>query len=99
MAWVYKAGGGYEASDKLLISADIIKQENRSVLVQAGIQFVPDKRLFIRAGITTGTTTPWLGAGWAWNNIRADITGSYHPQLGLTPGLLLLFQANKSKAE
>lgn len=95
MAWVYKAGGGYEISEKLLVSADIIKAEEKAVNVQAGLQYIPDKRLLIRAGMATATTSPWLGAGWAWKNIRADITASYHPQLGITPGLLLLFNAKK----
>lgn len=93
--WIYKAGIGYEASGKLLLTAEIGKAEERAVTVQAGIQYMPDKKLILRAGITTATTTPWLSAGWAWNNIRADITGSYHPQLGVTPGLLLLFQNTK----
>lgn len=95
MAWVYKIGGGYEASENLLVSADIIKQEDKAVNVQAGIHYALHNKFFIRAGIATATTTPWLGAGWAWKNIRADITGSYHPQLGITPGLMLLFNTHK----
>jgi hypothetical protein len=95
LAWVYKMGGGYEASEKLLISADIIKEENKPVNVQAGLQYVLDNKFFIRAGMATAVTTPWLGAGWAWKNIRADITGSYHPQLGVTPGLMLIFSTKK----
>lgn len=99
MAWVYKVGGGYEASEKLLVSADIIKEENKAVNVQVGIHYALDHRFFMRAGIATSTTTPWLGAGWAWKNIRADITGSYHPQLGITPGLLLIFTTTKEHAD
>jgi hypothetical protein len=95
MAWVYKTGGGYEISEKLLLSADMIKAEDKPVNVQVGMQYVPDKRFFIRAGMATATTSPFLGAGWAWKNIRTDITASYHPQLGITPGLLLIFNAKK----
>jgi hypothetical protein len=99
MAWVYKMGGGYEVSEKLLVSADIIKAEEKPVTVQAGLQYILDNRFFMRAGITTQTTTPWLGAGWCWKNIRADITGSYHPQLGISPGLILIFMANKERQD
>lgn len=99
MAWVYKIGGGYEVSEKLLMSADIIKEEDKGVNVQAGIQYVLDNKFFIRAGMATATTAPWLGAGWAWKNIRTDITASYHPQLGITPGLLLIFNANKKNED
>ena len=97
MAWVYKAGAGYEVSEKLLVSADIIKQEDKAVNVQAGMQYALHNRFFMRAGIATATTTPWLGAGWAWKNMRADMIGSYHPQLGITPGLMLLFSAKQAK--
>jgi hypothetical protein len=96
---IYTMGLGYEASDKLLVSADIIKEEHRSVNVQAGLRFVLENKFFIRAGIATASTTPWLGAGWTWKNIRADITGSYHPQLGLTPGLMLIFSTKKEIQE
>lgn len=97
IAWQYKVGGGYEVSESVLVSADIIKQEDKAVDVQAGIQYTLRNRFLLRAGIATAATTPWLGAGWSWQQIRVDITGSYHPQLGLTPGLLLLFSAQQAK--
>ncbi|WP_315821122.1 hypothetical protein [Paraflavitalea speifideaquila] len=80
-----------------MVSADIIKAEEKPVTVQAGLQYILDNRFFMRAGIATHTTTPWLGIGWCWKNIRADITGSYHPQLGISPGLMLIFMANKER--
>ncbi len=97
MAWQYKAGGGYEVSENVLVSADIIKQEDKAVNVQVGMQYTVHNRLLLRAGIATAATTPWLGAGWTWKNVRVDITGTYHPQLGVTPGLLLLFSAKQAK--
>lgn len=97
MAWVYTMGLGYEASEKLLVSGAIVKAEDKAVDVQAGVQYRPDKRFSIHAGIATATTAPWLGAGWTWHHIRADVIGSYHPQLGITPGLLLIFQAKNKK--
>jgi hypothetical protein len=95
LAWVYTMGGGYEVSDKLLISADIIKAEDKPADVQAGLQYTLDRKFFFRAGMAAATAAPWLGAGWAWQHIRVDISGSYHPQLGVTPGLMLIFMANK----
>lgn len=49
------------------------------------------KQFFVRAGITSATSTSYAGAGVNWNNFRLDVTGSYHPQLGLSPGLLFIF--------
>lgn len=90
LAAVYKFGLGYEASDKVLLSIEIIKEEQRPVNVQAGLQYRFMNKLFARAGIATATTTPFFGVGWQWKSIRTDITANYHPQLGITPGLMLV---------
>lgn len=99
LAAVYQFGAGYEVSKQLFLSAEITKEEDRPVNVQAGLQYmvVPD-RLFIRTGITTATGSPYAGVGWQWKNCRADVNVRYHSQLGLTPGLLLLFYG-KQKGE
>jgi hypothetical protein len=99
LAAVYQFGAGYEVSKQLFMSAELIKEEDRPISVQAGLQYiaVPD-RLFIRTGISTATTSPYLGMGWQWKNCRADVSVRYHPQLGLSPGLLLLFYG-KQKPE
>lgn len=99
LAAVYEFGAGYEVSKQLFLSAALTKEENRPVNVQAGLQYVlvPD-RLFVRTGITTATTSPYAGIGWQWKNYRADVCVRYHRQLGLSPGLLLLFYG-KQKSE
>lgn len=99
LAAVYQFGAGYEVSKQLFLSAEITKEEDRPVNVQAGLQYilVPD-RFFVRLGLTTATSSPYLGMGYQWKNCRADVHVRYHPQLGLTPGLLLLFYG-KQKAE
>jgi hypothetical protein len=92
LAAVYELGAGYEASPQLFLGAQITKEENRPLNVQAGLQYtaVPN-RLFVQTGIATATVSPFAGVGWQWKNCRADICLRYHPQLGFSPGLLLLF--------
>jgi hypothetical protein len=36
----------------------------------------------------------YAGLGLAWNNLRLDISASYHQQLGVSPGLLLIYNFN-----
>ncbi|OQP66745.1 hypothetical protein A4R26_13320 [Niastella populi] len=92
LAAVYQFGAGYEVSNQLFVSAELTKEENRPVNVQAGLQYMPvPDRLFIRTGVTTANTSPYAGIGWQWKNCRADVNVRYHPQLGLSPGVLLLF--------
>jgi hypothetical protein len=87
---VYSAGFGYDASDKFFFSTEIIKEEDQPVNVNAGLQYKFIPQLLLRAGISSATSSIWLGTGLSWKSIRLDITSSYHPQLGLTPGFLLL---------
>lgn len=94
---IYKFGIGYEASEKFFISTEIIKEEDQPINVDAGFQYNFEKQFFVRAGTSTGTTNSYVGAGISWNNMRLDVTGSYHPQLGFTPGLMLILQFNNTK--
>ena len=86
----YTFGMGYEASDKFFVSSEIVKEEDLPVNVNVGLQYNFKKQFFVRAGIATETTNSYAGAGISWKNFRLDVNGSYHPQLGFTPGLLLI---------
>ena len=98
LAAAYKFGLGYDASDKFFISSEIIKEEDKAVNVIAGLQYQFAKQFFVKAGFISESTTAYAGAGVAWKNWRLDISSSYHPQLGFSPGLLLIMHF-KPKAE
>jgi len=86
----YTFGLGYEASDNFFVSSEINKEEDQPVNVNVGFQYNFLKQFFVRAGIATETTNSYAGAGISWKNFRLDVSGSYHPQLGFSPGLLLI---------
>jgi len=94
---IYKFGIGYEASEKFLVSIEIIKEEDQPVNVDVGFQYNFMKQFFVRAGTSTETTNSYVGAGISWKNFRLDLTAGYHPQLGFTPGLLLIMNFNKKE--
>ena len=93
----YKLGVGYDASDKFFVGAEIVKEEDIPVNVNAGVQYRFMKQLFARAGISSNTSAAYAGVGLAWNSFRLDVTGSYHPQLGWSPGLLLIMNFGKKE--
>jgi len=97
LASIYIAGAGYEASKQVFISAEIIKEENKPVNVNAGLQYVFAKQFFARAGIESASASPYAGVGLLWNVFRIDIAVSYHQQLGITPGMLLIYNFNKKE--
>jgi len=97
LASVYTVGLGYEASEKFFVSAEIEKEENQPVNVNAGMQYKFLPQLLARVGITTNTSNVYAGVGLFLKTFRLDVVASYHPQLGVTPGLLLLYDFKKKK--
>lgn len=88
---VYTIGMGYDASEKFFFSAEVIKEEDQPVNVNAGLQYRFIPQLLARAGMSSATSSAWIGLGLFIKSFRLDVTTGYHPQLGITPGLLLLF--------
>lgn len=91
LPFVYTAGLGYEASGKFFVSAEIQKEEDQPVNVNAGLQYRFLSQLIARGGIATATSSFWLGLGITVKELRIDAIASSHPQLGITPGLMLSY--------
>ena len=98
LASAYKIGLGYDASDIFFIGGEVIKEEDKAVNVIAGIQYRFAKQFFARAGFISESSTAFAGAGIGWNNLRLHVSASYHPQLGFSPGMLLIMNF-KAKRE
>ena len=92
LASVYTFGIGYEASEKFFISTEIIKEEDQPVNVNTGMQYKFLPQLLARIGMSAAVSTGWMGFGFLWKSLRLDVAAAYHPQLGITPGLLLLYK-------
>jgi hypothetical protein len=91
---VYTMGVGYDASEKFFFSVEIQKEEDQPINVNAGMQYKFLPQLLARGGMSSATSSAWIGLGLTIKSFRIDVTTSYHPQLGVTPGLLLLFNFN-----
>jgi len=96
---IYSFGLGYEASDNFLISIEMVKLEDLPVNVNVGMEYDFAKRFFARFGIASQNGSPFAGAGVSWENFRLDASASYHPQLGISPGLMLIMNFKKEKIE
>ena len=95
LASLYSVGLGYQPSDKVFVSAEVEKQEDQPVNVKAGIQYKFLRQLTARGGVETATSSMYFGIGFGWKLIRIHAVASYHPQLGITPGLVLIFDVKK----
>lgn len=96
---IYTFGVGYELGESFIVSAEIYKQEDLPINVNAGVQYNFAKQFFARAGMNSQNESPYAGAGISWNNLRLDVSASYHPQLGFSPGVLLLVNFKTKKAD
>ncbi len=88
---IYTIGVGYEPSEALLLSGEIKKTEDLPIDVRAGVQYIIDKKIVASAGISSGSSTYYFGAGVVLKDFQIDAIATVHPQLGITPGIMLLF--------
>lgn len=89
LASAYKLGLGYDASDNFYVSGEIVKEEDKPVNVMAAVQYNFAKQFFTRAGFMSESSIAFAGVGIGYKKMRLDVAGSYHPQLGFSPGILL----------
>ncbi len=97
IASVFRGGLGYEVSDRFFICAEIIKEENKNTGVNAVFQYEPVKQLLIRAGINTVNSQPFAGVGLRFGSFRVDVATAYHPQLGISPAVMILFDGKRKE--
>ncbi len=96
LASIYTTGIGYEVSDKVFISTEISKEEDRPVNINAGMQYIFADKFFARMGVATGTGNYFFGLGVQWKTFRVDAVTTWHAQLGFTPAIMLLFNFHKN---
>ena len=76
---------------------EVLKEENKSINLKAAVQYQFIKQFFARVGFMSETETVFAGFGLGWQNFRLDISGSFHPQLGFSPGLMLIYNFKQPK--
>lgn len=92
---IYSLGFGWDASKKFFIGVEISKEEDQPVNLNGGMQYGFDEKLFARAGFSSASSQFYFGAGVLLKDFRIDVTATFHPQLGITPGLMLIYNSKK----
>jgi hypothetical protein len=90
---VYTIGVAYQPAPQVAITAELVKVAALPLAVQAGIEYRFAQKLWAMAGINSSTAAFFIAAGFELTNFRIILSGAVHPQLGLTPGLLLSYNA------
>lgn len=97
LSTVYQFETGYDVSDKLFLHTAVIKESFQPVTVNAALHYWPASQVVTKLGVSSDTGSWWVSAGYVLASFRVEISVSSHPQLGLTPGILLLFNPTKKK--
>jgi len=92
---VYSVGMGYDVSPQLYIGTEAVKTEDQPLSINVGIHYAFADKLIARGGISSGTSVFYFGFGVLVKDFRVDVTASFHPYLGTTPGLLFIYSPTK----
>jgi hypothetical protein len=95
----YNFGIGYDASENFLLTTELEKEESLPLNVNVAMHYRLIPQLFVRGGISSLTSSYFAGFGLELTQFRLDLTTSFHPQLGFSPGIVLLYNFGKSKDE
>lgn len=93
----YIFGLGYSASAYFHCSLSLVKENGQPAGLDANLQYRMMQVCRMRAGLSTSNGSHWIGVGFLFRKIRLDLTLTRHPQLGLTPGMLLQFGSGEEK--
>jgi len=88
---IYRTGLGYEVSEKVFISAEVVKVENQPANINVALQYKFIDQFFLKTGLATHNGQFFIGAGFRRNKLQVDIVGSWHQQLGYTTSIVFIF--------
>jgi hypothetical protein len=95
VAW----GMGYDISANVFLGIKFSKTPGFGVNAQPELQYYAGDKLSFGIGLQSATSQYWMSAGWQLAYLRLGITASYHPQLGMSPGISLSVTRKKKKHE
>jgi len=96
LSTVYSFGLGYAVSEKFFAGIEIEKEEDQIVNINTGFSYKGIKRLVIRSGISCASSSIWIAFGITLRYFQIEISTLYHSAIGITPGLLLLFNFKRN---
>ena len=87
-----RAGFGYFVSSKLTMTAEVEKDIDRDERFRFGLEYNPNKVLYLRTGISTAAVQGHFGVGFRLKQMDIDLAVAMRSQLGPTPMLNLNYR-------
>lgn len=89
------AGIGYAPSDEFYISTSIVKEAGQPLGIEAALQYQVLQKLQVTGGLHSGNSNLYVGAGFQLLQMQLHAVASFHPQLGISPGIMLTFKKDR----
>ncbi|MDB5201461.1 MAG: hypothetical protein JWQ27_870 [Ferruginibacter sp.] len=86
----FTMGAGYEISEQLLVATMFEKTSEKSIGFSISVQYQFAKLFFVRTCYDAAENNLGTAAGIGWKKLRLLLSGSYHPQLGISPAMMIL---------
>lgn len=87
-----RAGLGWIVSTKLTLTGEVEKDIDYDERFRFGVEYNPNKVLFLRTGISTGAVQGHFGVGFRMKQLDVDLAVALRSQLGATPMLNLNYR-------
>ena len=88
---VITIGIKYNPADKLGLMAEVEKSLLQDATVKVGLEYFLIEQFAIRLGVNSNPTLLFGGFGLQFGSFAIDFSGSYHPQLGYSPMIGLVY--------
>lgn len=88
-------GIAYDLSNAVSAALELHKEQADAFAIRALLNYELNKKVFCGISFNSASLRPAFSTGICWGYYRIDIFGSYHPQLGLSTGIQLIFLPKK----
>jgi hypothetical protein len=88
---IIRAGFSYKPIPELVMMTEAEKSSETGLLVNYGMEYIIDDKVFVRAGLGLNSSRFSFGFGYILNAFAIDIATCWHPLLGFTPQASLTY--------
>lgn len=88
---IVSAGFAHDFSGNFVMAMNICKEEDSTPRLSAGFQYRLAETVLVKCAFSTSGSQASFGAGIRMDWFRVDVSTAYHPQLGISPGIGVLF--------
>lgn len=89
---VFSAGLGYAPSSAFMLEATLVKERTQPLNLLTSLQYTVQQKLVVKGGLSTATSLFYFGTGYKLGALQLEALASWHPYLGISPGLMLTYK-------